>query len=272
MKSKVFVKNEQQIHTKMAQWCASGLLEYGVTETGFLRYDIKKNQYIGNSTNCLWRDEFHEQALEATGVHLLKEGCFILPQNSVIKEAYNGLTETPESYKTLFVLRDEAVFTVFGVVTDQLLGMPAQAAVNRKIHQLSFELERFLKGKTTDAIYQDIPQWHLAQEMLLLATDVADPTEIIYDKAKFSGNLILTGKEQKYIECLILGMTHRQIAQTYQVSETAVSGVIKNIRRKLNMQEGLSHFEMMLALKERGVLGIYADALNPQKKNQSIEV
>lgn len=260
----VYSKNEAKVHENLVGWSNSNLSQFEVTETGFIRYDIKKNRYVGNSTYALWRNEFHEQRLQAHGVNLLKEGCFIMPQNSLIKAAYQKFIEK-QNYKTLFVLRNESIYTVFGIVTDEIMSLKKQQSVNKAVHSLHCELERYFKYHQSESVYKEIPHLHRAKEML--KSSIAGGShdhEIIYDKAKFDGNLILTAKEQKCIEYLIFGMTQKRIAYMHGVTETSVRNMMLNIKRKLGFSESIDTYTMMMELKKRGVLGIYAEALTKE--------
>lgn len=226
------------------------------SEIGYMYFDIQKNRYLGSSSNLAWRYEFHEKDLDVSGVNLLREGCFILPNNSVIKSAYNKLENTQAtSYKTLFCRRDEFGFELFGIVTEQELSNIDQIIMHKKLFNLSYEISRWVKHKKS--IFTDIKAYELARNQFDQSYGVS---EIQYDKSKFRGNLILTTKEQQYIEYLLFNLTQKEIAYKHGVSETAVRKVILNIKRKLGY-EYMSHTTMMIKLKELGVLGIYAQAL-----------
>tara|TARA_B100001094_G_scaffold235595_1_gene230636 strand:+ start:1215 stop:1958 length:744 start_codon:yes stop_codon:yes gene_type:complete len=231
-------------------------VDHLTSEVGYMYFDIQKNKYLGSSSNLAWRSEFHEKDLDISGINLLNEGCFILPNNSVIKSAYNNLEQTqPDSYKTLFCRRDNFGFELFGVVTQKELSNIDQIFMNKSLFNLSYKVSRWVKNKTS--IFTDIKAYDLAKNKF---DQCSGAPEIVYDKSKFRGNLILTTKEQQYIEYLLFNFTKKDIAYKHQCSETAVSNVITNIKRKLGY-ENMATPMMMIKLKELGVLGIYAQAL-----------
>jgi DNA-binding CsgD family transcriptional regulator len=80
-----------------------------------------------------------------------------------------------------------------------------------------------------------------------------------YMKVNF-GDLVLTAKEQLYIEFIIFNIAHKEIAHRQDVSETSVRKLLSNIKRKLE-NESMSNSTLLPELRRRGVLEIFSNRL-----------
>ena len=86
------------------------------------------------------------------------------------------------------------------------------------------------------------------------------PQDIQYEKSNFKG-VILTAKEQLYIEYLLFNLSHKEIAHKQGCSQTAVRQIFINIKRKL----GCIHMPtstLVRKLNEHGVLSLYSIKFN----------
>lgn len=247
-------KNISLLCRHLESWRQSRLSSLGVTELGYSYYDIKRNDYLVASTNQAWRYEFLEEGLENSAINLLQRGTFILPSQSRIKQQYNK-NNSRVSFKTVFVFRNTHGFEMFGTVTQQELTDFQQMMIKRFLWQLSHELHKYKKSKSS--LYTPMVGLEIVREKHMLQDSIQD---ISYQKARFNDALTLTAKEQRYLEHLLFQMTHKEIAHQHGCSETAVRKVIINIKRKLGCPY-LSSSEMMRRLKHHGVLGMFNEAL-----------
>ena len=246
-------KNLQKISTYLDSWLRAHLAGLGVIEVGYSYYNLKKNHYLVASSNNPWRDQFVELELERALIPLLQAGTLLLPELSPIQQAYQhyGLYGS----KTLFVFHHTDGFEVFGVTTLQDLSPRQYPFIKRALSNLSYELYRYKKPKAS--LYTRIRDLEHVQAQHRQHTP---PAPIHYQKARFNGEIILTAKEQQYIEYILFNLTHKEIAYKHRCSEVAVRKILINIKRKLG-EATMPTSHMMRELKKRGVLALLSETL-----------
>lgn len=245
--------NHQVLSSFLQSWLNNHLANTSVIELGYSLYDIEKNRYLLISTNTAWRNQFLSHGLDKTIICLLQSDIFLLSSQSPIKQLYNQYHDE-SSCKTMFVFRCVTGFEIFEVTTPRELSYCDQSTVRLLLLNLSYKLNNFIADKINTPIYSKINHIDLVK-----AQYAQQP---IYDMkpyswALFQGDLVLTTKEQSFIEHLILNMTQKEIASRLQCSVKTVRKKQVSIKRKLG-DSSMTTSAMMIELRKRGILSMFS--------------
>jgi hypothetical protein len=243
----------------LQSWLESHITLFGVFELGYNFYHIDKNQYLFVSTNASWRDQFLDLGLDQDVIKLLQQDIFTLSNQSPIKQCYNEYHDV-NSCKTLFVFRNVAGFELFEVTTQSELSYLEQSAIKRSLMNLTYDLKLFIKNKISPSIYSEINGLDRVKvQHAKQLTKVNTPYN--YEWACFQGELVLTTKEQLFIEYLMVHLTQKEIASQHNCSVKMVRKKLVNIKRKLG-NASMKTSTMMFELKKRGVLSMFSQFLS----------
>jgi DNA-binding CsgD family transcriptional regulator len=144
------------------------------------------------------------------------------------ESASEGLSPTPHAFD--WTMKTDTGFEIFCVVSHQPLQPSQMQALKHWMHVFSYQGAQIKKYKPKAML--ELQNRDALEAKFLNFDDRTLPKPIQFQKAKFD-ELILTGREQAYIQHLILQRPYKDIAAIYQVSEAAVHKAVFNIKHKL---------------------------------------
>jgi DNA-binding CsgD family transcriptional regulator len=241
-------KNMKQLAQDIEQWGQRYLSEYGVFEVNYTRFDTVKKTWMVMPSMYDWYCKFMEQDLDLHIAPRLIPGWRFWESEDLTFQNYQKFLnkkDVSNPNKCQIVSEIPYGFEMLAVSSYQRLTKHEQIPLERALRNLSYHASCVLKMKPN--LLLDFR----GAESIPSAKYIVQ-TEIPYQKSNFKG-LILTAKEQLYIEYMLFNLTYKEIAYQQRCSETAVRKVVFNIKRKLGC-EHLPVSKLLIKLNEYGVL------------------
>tara|TARA_B100001094_G_scaffold98535_1_gene94743 strand:+ start:306 stop:1076 length:771 start_codon:yes stop_codon:yes gene_type:complete len=250
-------KNMKQIACDMNNWRQKNLSPYGIFEVNYTRYDIKNKTWIVMPSMYDWYCKFMEQDLDLHIAQRLKSGWKFWDKEDITFKKYEkflAIKNVPDTHKNQIVSERPDGFEMLAVSSHNKLTQFEQMHVEKAFRSMSYQAESVIKSKPNILL-----DFRGVEQIPNLSKPNALP-EMQYEKSNFKG-LILTAKEQLYIEYLLFNLSHKEVAYKQNCSQTAVRKIYLNIKRKL----GCSYMPTSTLLKklnEHDVLSLYSIKFN----------
>ncbi|MBL6735106.1 MAG: hypothetical protein ISP86_04420 [Shewanellaceae bacterium] len=250
-------KNMKNLCQATEAWIQTHLSDLGIVEFGCNFLDLKDNVYLPMTSGYDQYCDFISKKLHHNLASRIVRGLrFWSPEETVFQvvkshlrsDAYNPASRM---YGIDWTIKTDRGFEMFCAVGHRALQPHQINALKHWMHVFSYEGAQIKKSKPKVLLaienQPSLAEKHINFDEL----DASEP--FLLQKAKF-GALVLTGKEQEYIQLLMLQRPYREIAAKYQVTEVAVRKAIHNIKCKLGRPH-MSLPEMFSELNACGVLG-----------------
>lgn len=255
---KIHHKNMKQVSSDMQGWVQSNLSHLGVYEGVFCHIDLNEQTLMTIPTFYNWHCQYMEQDLDLEIASRLNVGTNYWNQSSRMFNSYKNFLGNADFYKADFVVKTNTGFELFAVASRNPFACKDYITINHYFRSLSYSASKIRKAQPNIGVdlraYQQVKTRFMENNPL-----TQKAIDLPYAKSKF-GDLILTAKEQQYVEYILFNLTHKEIAHKQDCSETAVRHVISNIKRKLG-NEFMPSSHMLAALKEKGVLEVCAKSI-----------
>lgn len=252
-------KNMKYLCNASEAWMRKNLSYLGIEGIGCNIIDLDNNTYLpfgcGYDQYCQFMEKnlHHDMASRVTGGLRFwneQETLFQVVEThyqpeKIVLNAQQKLKAFDCTFKT------DSGFEIFSIVSQHWLQPQQLHVLKHWMHAFAYEGAKMKKYKPKAMLELENREALAAQFF-----NFDEPIPLIpvqFQKAKF-GELVLTGKEQAYIQLMVLQIPYREIAAKYQVSEVAVRKVIHNIKRKLGCSN-MTIPEMFRQLNEYGALG-----------------
>jgi DNA-binding CsgD family transcriptional regulator len=252
-------KNMKYLADVSRAWEKKNLSYLGIDKFSCNFIDLKHNTYLPMNADYPRYCDFIEKKLHHELPSRITPG--IRPWNPSellfqVEEAhYKPEKQTENAHQKLhaidWTIKNENGFEIFCIVSHLPLQPHQLNAVKHWMHAYSYEGAQIMKYKPKAML--EIENRAALEEKFLNFDELVTQVPVQFQTAKF-GDLILTGKEQEYIQHLMLQRPYREIAAKYQVSQVAVRKVIHNIKRKLGCPN-MTIPEMFNQLNACGALG-----------------
>ncbi len=245
-------KNMKQVSQEMQSWTKSNLTYLGIYECNYAHFDLNEASWAGIPMYYDWYCEYMEQGLDLSLASRLSQGTRYWDQTTQLYQKYNHFINTIDTHsphRLDVITKTDDGFEMLTVSSDHLLTPSEHLQVEKALRVLSHQARYITKNKPN--LTMDL---RCVNELKNIEFEKEGPCYSQYEKSKF-GDVILTSKEQKYIEYMIFNKTQKEIAYLHSCSETAVRKVITNIKRKLG-HEFMPNSQMMDLLGQIGVLSI----------------
>lgn len=253
-------KNMKQVSEDMKQWTQENLSSLGIYECSYNHFDIKRNIFMPIPMHYEWYCEYLEKGYDLSVAERLNEGANYWKEDDPMFTAYKKCVGRDDCYKLDLVIKNESGFELLIVAGSSPLTAKGFNVLQKNFYQLSFQGHKIRKLKPNTMLEID-PIKSVTEKFYNSGNDdsanLLDPSS--YKKARFQ-EVILTAKEQLYIEYLIYNFTHKQIASKQGCSETAVRKVITNIKIKLGNAH-MSASTMLLKLNDIGALAVCSGSI-----------
>lgn len=256
-------KNMREVSGKMHDWVSKNLSAYGIYECNYARYEINNKQWMTMPTFYEWHAEYLEKQHDDSIEQRLHEGINHWDLTSPIFNDYQNFIQkrnkqylSSYNHKIDYVKKHADVYEVLVIGTNQALTMSAYHAIEKSMHELSYQAHKIIKKHRNVML-------PIENKIIGQKTDnncAQDQPYNPYSKSMFD-QLILTAKELLYIEYALLGYTHKHIAYMHQCTVTAVRNIYLNIRLKMG-NANMPAIEMMEKLKALGVLAVCSARLH----------
>lgn len=250
-------KNQQYLCNATEVWVRRYLSDLGIDEFGCNFLDLQDNTYLPLGSGYTQYCEFIEKQLHHHMAARIKPGIRHWDPDEVLFKVkashYPPKPDRGGAQPTLHALdwtiKTATGFELFFVVSHQPLQAPQIKGLQHWLRVFSYKGAQVKKYKpkalleieNRDAVAEKFSNFGQTQ------------TKLQRQKAKFD-TLILTAREQEYIQHLLLHRPYRDMAAYHQVSEITVHKGISNIKRKLGCAR-MSTPEMMHKLNACGALG-----------------
>tara|TARA_B100001094_G_C18170890_1_gene795021 strand:- start:389 stop:1144 length:756 start_codon:yes stop_codon:yes gene_type:complete len=240
----------KQVSQDMQQWTKSNLTHLGIYECTYNYFNVHDETFMPIPMNYNWYCEYMEKGFDLSVADRLNSGSAFWKDDSVF-QAYKKCVGIEKCYKLDLVVKTTKGYEMLILAGQKPLNTKDFTLLNRAFHQVSFLAHRIRQDKPNTLIHlkpvNAIKLNHYRDHQNDTSSKVNK-----YTKAKFD-NIILTPKEQLYIEYTLFNLTHKEIAYKHNCSQTAVRKVISNIKRKLG-NEFMPTSQMLLSLNDKGVL------------------
>jgi DNA-binding CsgD family transcriptional regulator len=250
-------KNMKNLCRATEAWVQTYLSDLGIVEFGCNFIDLTDNTYLPLTSGYGQYCDFISKKLHHNIAPRIVRGLrYWNPNETLFQVVKSHLrsdrhTSAPTMHGIDWTIKTDRGFEMFCAVGHHALQPHQINALKHWIHVFSYEGAQIKKSKPK-ALLAIENQPELAEKYINFdQINTSEPFSL--QKAKF-GALVLTGKEQEYIQMLMLQCPYREIAAKYQVSEVAVRKAIYNIKCKLG-HPNMPLPEMFSELNACGVLG-----------------
>lgn len=247
----VHYKNIKHLSQSTMNWIQANLSHLGVDKFSCNFIDLKHNTYLPLGCHYELYCEFIEKKHHLNMASRIIPGLRRWNTNEALFQLEQKYRIPNEQFHIVdWALKTQNGFELYCIMSHQELRLKELEAIKQWMHVFSYQGAQVSKYKPKALLHLEnraalTEKYHNFDSM-------QTESEFAYQKAKFD-DLILTGKEQEYIEHLVMHRTHKEIANLYQVTETAVRNVIGNIKRKLG-SENMSTSRMFNLLNDCGAL------------------
>jgi DNA-binding CsgD family transcriptional regulator len=253
-------KNMQKIAQDMQNWVASNLSHLQVLECAYGHYDINHGTFMAMPMIHSWYCEYLEKGLDLRVAERLKSKINFWSENDKLYNNYQKHIKdhytSRDFYKFDIVNTVPEGFEMLAIGVHKKLSSEELIELQRAFRVLSYFAFQVRKRYRNCAI--ELRAFDAVKQ--LFENQGIEPTDgaliDVYAKAKF-GNVILTCKEQQYIEHLLFNLTYQEIAYKHCCSVIAVRKIYYNIKKKLG-NEYMSSSMMLNQLNQLGVLSLCA--------------
>jgi DNA-binding CsgD family transcriptional regulator len=254
-------KNMKYLCRSTEDWIEQNLSYLGIKGFACNFIDLKENMFLPLGTGYEPYCEFIEKKLHHDlGSRIVpgirhwntSEVLFQIEEKHFQSMSTQNIPATAQQPQHAFdwTIKTSRGFEMFCAVSHQPLQPHQIQSLKHWMHVFSYQGAQVKKYKPKAILEL---QNRAALEAKFLTFDTLKQQVLVeFQKAKF-GQLILTSKEQTYIQHLVLQRSYQDIAARYHVSEMAVLKVIHNIKRKLGGAHMTIH-EMLDKLNACGAL------------------
>lgn len=251
-------KNMKYLCNATEAWERKHLGYLGIVKLCCNFMDLEHNTYLPLGSGYTQYCEFLEKKLHYDIAARITPGIRHCSPNEVLYQVveshYLHKTNADDSHQKLhaidWTIRTETGFEVFLIVSHQPIQPHQMSDLKHWLHAFSYKGAQVKKYKPKALLEIENRDAIMDKYLNFEAQSTEMPVE--FQKAKF-GTLVLTGKEQAYIQHLMLHRPYQEIAAYFQISEMAVHKSIQNIKRKLG-SANMSMPDMFSQLNECGVL------------------
>jgi DNA-binding CsgD family transcriptional regulator len=231
-------KNYQQLCDQFHAWLVSDLQAYGVIHVDGFAWQPDVAGFVICSASVDWALHCQQFLKPQPWLGASGELC-MLPDTAPLSAGWQMFGGAGQS--VLWAHGEQVFHLVFNNVIDSMVWM---SAIKRSLAHGSYLMTQ--RGKYIKPHQQPCLQegWLAGWSLPLYV-----PPRL-YQKGCFGG-LMLTAKEQCYLDYLALGLTYRDIAKKHGVTEVAVRKVYWNIKRKLN-EPNLPSSQLLSRLHRHG--------------------
>jgi hypothetical protein len=256
----IHYKNMKYIADHTKTWVDKHLGHLGIDMFGCNVIDFKHNTYLPMPRNydlyCEFIEKKHHLQMASRVQHGLRHWSMADPLYQLECQFRAPGTKL---HMLDWTLKTENGFELFFINSRQPLQPQHIYELKQKMHVFSYQVSQLKKYKPKALL--ELENRDALLEKYLSFDDVLTPQPFDFQKARF-GDLVLTGKEQAYIQHMVFQRPYKEIAARYQVSEVAVRKVIYNIKCKLGSPT-MSLSEMFTRLHACGALGACMQAVYP---------
>lgn len=245
-------KNMQYICNTSTKWISQNLSYLGIDKFSCNVIDLKRNTYLPAACRYHEYCEFMEKKHHLNMAARISPGIRHWHNSELLYQFEQGFRDPEEIVHIMdWTVKTNTGFELFCVMSRRLLVPQELNALKQWLHVFSYHCTQLQKQKPRAVL--ELENREALLEQYLSYDEAQAPMPIVYQKARFD-DLVLTGKEQAYIQHMILQRTYKEIAALYQVTEVSVRKVITNIKSKLGCPS-MSISEMFTKLNSCGALG-----------------
>jgi hypothetical protein len=256
----IHYKNIKSIAENTKTWVDNHLSHLGIDIFGCNVIDLKDNTYLPMACHYDLYCEYIEKKHHLNMASRLQHG---LRYWSAADPLYQLECQfrAPEAKLHMldWTLKTKHGFEMYVIVGHHELQLQHFYQLKHWIHAFSYQALQVKKYKPKALL--ELENRDVLLEKHLSFDDEPKAEPFVFQKARF-GDLVLTGKEQAYIQHLVLKRPYKDIAAGYQVSEMAVHKAIYNIKCKLGSPT-MTLPDMLAQLNACGVLGACMQTVCP---------
>ncbi len=250
-------KNMKQISQDMEHSVVSKLSHCGISECNYSYYNIDSNTFMAIPSSYDWHCQYMEQDLDLSVSSRLNTGLHYWNTEETLYQLYKKYKGESDFTKLDFVIKTDFGFEMMSVTSLKGFDMNDLTNIKSYFHHVSYHANKILKEKPNMVL--ELRDLKNVKDKYNSVTG-HNISQYEYIKSKFN-DVILTAKEQKYIEYSMHCLTHKEISFKEMCSEAAVRKVITNIKRKLG-NESMPASKMLKLLKEKNALSVCSQGYN----------
>lgn len=250
-------KNMKQIAMHMQVWTQKHLSPLGIYECTYNYFNLDKQLFMPIPMVYSWYCEYMEKGYDLSIAPRLKQGTHYWTPDSRLMKAYRAYMGVKTCYKLDLVKPTASGYELLIVGSKRPLTPTDFNLLQSAFYNMSLTAHKIRKEKPNTVLDFEAA---LTVKQQLATNESISLEPHTYHKSKFD-QLILTPKEQQYIEYLMLNLSYKQIATQQGCSEIAVRKVLFNIKRKLG-DASMPIAQMLKRLNELGVLGACLKNIN----------
>jgi DNA-binding CsgD family transcriptional regulator len=255
----VHYKNVKQLCATTQSWIQTNLSHLGIDSFGCNFIDLKQGTYLPLGNDYKLYCQYIEKKHHLDMASRIQSSVRVWNQSEPLYQFNSAVRGDGKPFHIIdWTIKTDVGFELFVVITHRPLSAEQMIEVKQWMNVFSYHGAHVKKYKPKalidleghDALSEKYETFHL---------NTTKEQQFKYQKAKFN-QVVLTGKEQTYVEHLVMHRTHKEIAARHQVTETAVRHVICNIKRKLG-SENMSTTQMFALLNDCGALAACMNAV-----------
>jgi DNA-binding CsgD family transcriptional regulator len=234
-------KNMKQAALDMQQWVQQNISDPNIYECSYSYYNYKEATFMSLPCEYRWYCDYMENSLDLLSAYRIQNGSKYWDKDSHLHQSYATsiqkiIGERP-FYKLDILKKHNDGYEMLAIGSFEPIAFNAHLRLNQLFSQLTLhaaKIRRYKKNICLDLKQVDEIKSMHQDSNLILNANTDEISRNRYQKSKFD-QIVLTAKELLYIECLMMGLTQKEIALKQQCTETAVRNIILNIKRKLNL-------------------------------------
>ncbi|MBL6735240.1 MAG: hypothetical protein ISP86_05115, partial [Shewanellaceae bacterium] len=215
-------KNMKYLCHSSEAWMRKNLSYLGIEGIGCNMIDLEKNTYFPFGCGYDQYCQFMEKKLDRDMASRVTAGLRFWDEQEtlfqVVETHYlpQKVPFAPKQALKAFdcTLKTASGFEIFSIVSQQWIQPPQLNALQHWMHAFAYEGAQMKKHKPKAVLELENREALTAQFLNFDESTTDLPVQ--FQKAKF-GDLVLTGKEQAYIQLMVLQLPYREIATKYQV-------------------------------------------------------
>ncbi len=246
----------KQVSQDMQSWVNSNLSSLQVLECAYGHYDIEKGTFMAIPMIQSWYYEYLEKGLDLLVADRLKSKMNYWSHSDQVYSNYHK--HIRKNYTDKFFYKFDLVnkipegYELLAIGVHKKLSNCELLELQRAFRVISYQASQIRKRYPNSCI--ELRAYEAVHDLFHIENKEKENMISQYEKSKF-GDIILTPKEQQYIEYTLFNLTHKEISYKHNCSQTAVRKVISNIKRKLG-NEYMPTSSMLIKLNEIGALGL----------------
>lgn len=254
----IHYKNMKYIADHTKTWVDQHLGHLGIDMFGCNVIDLKENTYLPMACHYELYCEYIEKKHHLNMAERIQHGLRHWSAADPLYQLEHQFRESDAKLHMLdWTLKTEHGFELYFIIGHKLLQPHHIYELKHWLHAFSYQASQIKKYKPKALL--ELENRDALLEKKLCLDDMPTAESFGFQKAQF-GQLVLTGKEQAYIQHMAFQRPYKEIAARYQVSEVAVRKVIYNIKCKLGSPT-MTLSEMFSRLHACGALSVCMQAV-----------